>query len=187
LRFARALLISAILAAAALVCVPAAGAAAPGEYQVKAVFLYNFTRFVAWPEAAFESATAPFVVGVFGADPFGGELEEVVRGEKAHGRPLVVRRVRSAADAASCHILFIPRTEDARIAEIVAAVDASHTLTVSDVEGAAQRGVIIRLVTQGGRIRMRINVESAKAANLTINSNLLRSAEIVGQVGGGGM
>jgi hypothetical protein len=52
-------------------------------------------------------------------------------------------------------------------------------LTVSDTEGAAQRGVMIRLVTEKNKIRLRINLQAAKAANLTISSKLLRPAEIV--------
>ena len=71
-------------------------AATPGEYQVKAVFLYNFSRFVEWPETAFADPKSPFVVGVFGFDPFGADLDEAVRGESVRGHPLVVRRVRNA-------------------------------------------------------------------------------------------
>jgi hypothetical protein len=165
--------------AALLVFVPAATTAAPSEYQVKAVFLYNFSRFVEWPASAFAGPDAPFVVGVYGHDPFGADLDEVVRGETAAGRPLIVRRVQTAAEAATCQILFIHQSEDKRISEVIDALDHQSTLTVSDVDGATQRGVMIRLVTEKGRVRLRVNVESARAAQLTISSNLLRSAEIV--------
>jgi hypothetical protein len=154
-------------------------AATPGEYQVKAVFLYNFSRFVEWPETAFANPGSPFVVGVFGFDPFGADLEEAVRGESVRGHPLVVRRVRTAAEAANCQILFIHHSERDRLPEVLEAVDKRSTLTVSDTD-AANQGVMIRFFTQSGRIRMRIDVDSARAAQLTISSNLLRSAEIVG-------
>ena len=65
----------------ALLLTPALGAPVASEYQVKAVFLYNFSRFVEWPREAFASENAPFVVGIFGHDPFGRELEEAVKGE----------------------------------------------------------------------------------------------------------
>jgi hypothetical protein len=118
-------------------------------------------------------------VGIFGHDPFGRELDEAVKGEVVDGRPLVVKRVQSAAEAAECQILFIHQSEDKRLAEAIAAVGSHSTLTVSDVPGAAQRGVMIRLITEGGRIRMRIDAESVRAAHLTISSNLLRAAQIV--------
>jgi YfiR/HmsC-like len=168
------------LLAGLLIAPASARAATPREYQVKAVFLYNFARFVEWPESAFADPKAPLVVGVFGFDPFGADLDEAVRGETVRGHPLVVRRVRSAAEAADCQIVFIHSSERNRLDDLLTALDKRSTLTVSDADGAAQKGVMIRLLTQAGRIRMRINVESARAAQLTISSNLLRSAEIVG-------
>lgn len=168
-----------VVLAAALALAPVRAWPAPSEYQVKAVFLYNFSRFVEWPASAFPGANAPFVVGIFGHDPFGPDLDEIVHGETAAGRPLIVRRVHTAEEAAACQILFIHQSEDKHLAELISALDHNSTLTVSDIEGAAQRGVMIRLVTENGRVRMRVNVESARAAQLTISSNLLRSAEIV--------
>src|ERR1700704_1156281 len=65
------------------------------EYQVKAVFLFNFAQFVDWPPQSFEDAAAPFVIGVLGMDPFGSALEGAVRGESLDGRRFVVERYRS--------------------------------------------------------------------------------------------
>lgn len=152
---------------------------APSEYQVKAVFLFNFSRFVEWPPSAFANEDEPFVIGVFGYDPFGTLLDATTRGEKVNGRPLLVRRVRNAAEAADCQILFMHRSEAASLDAILAALDQRSTLTVSDLDEAGQRGVMIALVTEKNRIRLRVNVDSARAAHLTISSKLLRSAEIV--------
>jgi YfiR/HmsC-like len=153
--------------------------AAVGEYQVKAVFLFNFSRFVDWPESAFPTPDAPFVIGVFGHDPFGSELDDATRGETVNGRPLVVRRVHDAVEAAACQILFVHRSEAAHMDEILATLDHRSTLTVSDLEEAGQRGAMIALVTENNRIRLRVNVDSARAAHLVISSKLLRSAEII--------
>jgi hypothetical protein len=173
------------VALAAALLLPRVAAAAPSEYQVKAVFLFNFSRFVEWPATAFPSANAPFVMCILGNDPFGDELDEVVKGEIVNGRPLVVRRLQSAEGVTECHMLFVHQSEERRLGEALSRIDHRSTLTVSDLPGAAQRGVMIRLVTEQGRIRMRVNVESARAADLTISSNLLRSAEIVKSGSGG--
>jgi hypothetical protein len=172
-----------LIAAALALCFMLASthAAAPArEYRVKAVFLFNFSRFVEWPESAFRAPAAPFVVGVFGYDPFGDELDAVMRGESVDGHPLEVRRVASLAEAEQCQILFIHRSEEDRLDEVVDALSRQSTLTVSDVAGSAQRGVMVRLVNVEGHIRLRIDLDSARAAQLTISSGLLRSAEIVG-------
>lgn len=158
-------------------------AAAPSEYQVKAVFLFNFTQFVDWPPEAFPGPDAPFVIGVLGKDPFGAQLDEVVRGETVNGRPLVVERYRNVTEIHNCNILFIGGTEAGHLEEILAGLKGRSILTVSDADAVGQSGVMIRLVTQSNRIRLRIDVGAAKAGNLTISSKLLRPAEIVG--GGG--
>ncbi len=153
--------------------------AALSEHRLKAVFLFNFSKFVEWPPSAFATADAPFVIGVIGRDPFGSDLGDIARGETVNGRRLLVRHVQAAQDAAACQILFIPESEGAKLEEIVAALAGSNTLTVSDLDSAAQRGAMIRLITDRDKIRLRINVESARAAGLTISSKLLRASEIV--------
>ena len=79
----------------------------------------------------------------------------------------------------TCHILFISRSETDRLEPILARLKDRNILTVADAEGFAQRGVMIRFVTEHNKIRLRINLEAAKAAHLTISSKLLRPAEIV--------
>ena len=158
----------------------ASGAEAPSEYQVKAVFVYNFSRFVEWPPQAFTAPNVPFVIGILGSDPFGGRLDEAVRGEQIDQHPLVVRRFRSLGEIGDCQILYIDRSASAEVQQVLAALDHRSTLTVSDFDGASERGVMIQFTTENNRIRLRINVESARAAGLTISSKLLRSADIVG-------
>jgi hypothetical protein len=149
------------------------------EYQVKAVFLFNFAQFVDWPPQAFPEAQTPLVIGVLGEDPFGAYLDETVRDEKVNNRPLAVQRYRRVEEIKTCHILFISRSEADRLGQILASLKERSILTVSDTEGAAQRDVMIRLVTEKNKIRLRINLQAARAANLTISSKLLRPAEIV--------
>lgn len=170
----RALLLSAVLVAGQAL-------SAPTEYEIKAVFLLHFSHFVEWPESAFGAPDAPFVLCVFGHDPFGEALDAAVEGESVGTREMSVRRIRDVADASACHILFVHHSEHARLAEILATLDHRSTLTVTDSDRRARRGEMIRLVRDRDRIRLRIDVEAARAAQLTISSNLLRAAEIVGK------
>jgi hypothetical protein len=156
-----------------------AQAATPQEYQVKAVFLFNFAQFVDWPPAVFADAQAPLVIGVLGEDPFGSILDDTLRGEMLGERAIVIRRYRRREDIDHCHILFISRSESARLESIVQSLRERHILTVSDTTGSALRGVMIRFVMEKNRIRFRINLDAAKAAGLVISSKLLRPSEIV--------
>jgi hypothetical protein len=155
-------------------------AAAPSEDQVEAVFVFNFAHFVEWPPQSFATPNEPFIIGILGSDPFGAHLDEVVRGEQINGHPLQVQRFRSLADVGRCQILFIDRSENERIDQILAALNGRSVLTVSQADGAAEHGVMIQFAVENSRVRLRINVESARAAGLTISSKLLRPAAIVG-------
>lgn len=157
----------------------AAGGESPGEYQVKAVFLYNFAQFVEWPPEAFADANAPLVIGVLGKDPFGPDLDATLRNETAGNRPFVVRRYTDVAEIDVCHILFISSSEADHFGEILKALDGRSILTVGDTEGFARRGGMIRFVTERNRIRLRISLGSVTSSKLTISSKLLRLAEIV--------
>lgn len=103
------------MAACLLAPLVSAQAAALQEYEVKAVFLFNFTQFVDWPPAAFPDAQAPLTIGVLGDDPFGDFLDETVRGEKSNSRPIVIRRYRRVEEVGPCHVLFISRSESHRL------------------------------------------------------------------------
>jgi hypothetical protein len=147
------------------------------EYQVKAVFLFNFAQFVEWPARAFPDAQAPLVIGVLGDDPFGSYLDETVRGEKVNDRPLIVQRYRRPGEIKICHVLFISRSETDRMEQVLASVKGRPILTVSDADDFIVRGGMVRLVTEKNKVRIRINVAAVKAANLKVSSKLLRVAE----------
>ena len=172
---------AASLAAAllALAAAPGRAQAPPTEYQVKAVFLFNFSQFVDWPATAFADAHSPLVICVLGDDPFGAILDEIVRGEMVNGRPLAVHRFKSVDEVDTCHIAFIGRSQTGQLDTVVAALRARSVLTVGDFEGFTRHGGIIRFVTVGNRIRLRVNLTGAQQAKLTISSKLLRPAQIV--------
>jgi len=149
------------------------------EYQFKSAFLYNFSQFVVWPAGAFSGAQSQLVIGIFGDDPFGGSLDEIVQGQKGNNHLLVVQRFHTIEEIKTCHILFVSRSEAGRLNQIVAISRNRNILTVSDIEGFAQNGGMIALVTENNRIRFKINLAAVKAENLTISSKLLRVAEIV--------
>jgi hypothetical protein len=158
----------------------AAQASAPSrEYQVKAVFLFNFAQFVDWPPAAFTEESTPLAICVLGSDPFGSYLDDIVRGEQVKSRRLTVQRFRSPEDIRGCQVLFVSRSEGRNLAKTLASAREMDALTVSDADDFAARGGMIQLTTESGRIRIKINVNAAKASSLVISSKLLRSAEIV--------
>jgi hypothetical protein len=153
--------------------------AASKEYQVKAAFLFNFSQFVDWPAGAFANSQSQLVIGVLGEDPFGSYLDDLVRNEKIGSHPLAVQRFRRVEDVKTCHILFISNSEERQLDHILGHLKGRNILTVSDIDGFAQRGGVVGFITANNKIRFKINVNAGKNANLSISSKLLRVAEIV--------
>jgi hypothetical protein len=149
------------------------------EYQIKAVFLFNFTQFVEWPSTAFERQNAPLVIGILGKDPFGSYLDETIKGEEVNGHPLVVQRFSRAEDVKKCHILFITPSDKDQLRNIFDGLTNQPILTVGDVVNFSKSGGMIRFFTENNKIRIRINLDIVKDADLIISSKLLRMAEIV--------
>lgn len=148
------------------------------EYQVKAVFLYNFTQFVEWPDSAFATENAPLVIGILGKDPFGAYLDEVVADEKVKGHPIIVQRYEHLDEMRACHILFIQMVKKDQTRQIMSALKNKSILTVCEGDGFMQQGGAIRFITVNKKIRFQINPEVAKTRGLHISSKLLSLAEI---------
>ncbi len=149
------------------------------EFQIKAAFLYNFAQFVSWPRESFAGPESPLIIGVLGLDPFGPFLDELVQGERVDGRPLIVRRFRDVDELGPCHVLFVSGSEGRQIDAIADRLRGHSVLTVCDWEEYARQGAIVWFVMERNRVRLRINLDAAKTAGLTISSKLLRSAETV--------
>jgi hypothetical protein len=149
------------------------------EYQLKAVFLFNFAQFTEWPTNAFTNSLSPIVIGVLGIDPFNSTLDETIRGEIVNGRTLVVERYRRIEEIQSCHILFISQSETRRVDQVLETLKGKPILTVGDMEPAFGRNLGIRFVPQNNKLRIRINVDAIAQARLTLSSKLLRAGEII--------
>jgi len=147
------------------------------EYQIKAVFLYNFTQFVEWPVSSFNEAESPLVIGVLGKNPFGTYLSETVRDEKINGHPLMVKYYSKAEDAEGCHILFVNQPKTTDLKKLLSQLKSRSVLTVSDASSFIQDGGMIQFLTKSNKIRLLINSEMAKTSGLTISSKLLRLSE----------
>lgn len=146
----------------------------PSEYQMKAAFLYNFAKYVDWPAEALPEH-APLVIGVFGDDPFGGALDDIVRNKVISGHPLVARHLTLLREVTSCQVLFISSSEKKHWPEISNALAGSSVLTVSEKwDQFTQAGGMIYFFMEERRVCFDINDTAARKANLNISSKLIQ-------------
>jgi hypothetical protein len=147
------------------------------EYQVKAAFLLNFTKFAEWPLSAFANAQAPLEICILGKDPFGHVLDDVAQGEVVSGRKIQVRRILEPPTAQSCQVLFVdPAVKDMR--KVLGGL-APTVLTVSEGERFIADGGVIALVVDNRRVRFDINQTAADNRAVKLSSKLLSVARSV--------
>lgn len=171
----------AVLASLLIVPQAAFGAKLAGsrEYQLKAAFVYNFTKFIEWPAQTFASEQAPIVIGVLGDSAFGPQLDELVKGRSVHGRSIVVARVEDGEQARAVHVLFVSADQVGVFDEIRSTLQGSPVLTVGESRSFALRDGAINFVMEDNIPRFEINVGSAQRAGLKISAQLQKLAKTV--------
>lgn len=163
---------------AAAVAVSGQGDTAPSEYQVKAAYLYNFARFVEWPDTAFSGPQAPFILGILGEDPF-GDVFDSVHGKTVKGRTFIAKKIKDLQETTSCHILFVGASEKGRWESIFKFLQRGSVLTVGDSEGFAKAGGVVNFVVMDKSVAFEVNVDAAARERLSFSSRLLNIAVIV--------
>jgi hypothetical protein len=149
------------------------------ERQVKALFLFNFAKYVDWPATAFPDTNAPITIGIMGEDRLDDSLRYAVEGKTVNGRPFVIKHLAADSELSGCHILFISESEASRMGAILDKARALPVLTVGENEPFARNGGVITFVLRNGNVRLDIDLAAAKKAGLTISSRLLAVADVV--------
>jgi hypothetical protein len=148
----------------------------PTEHAVKAAYLYNFAKFTEWPEL---DPAGHLAICVYGKDPFGGFLDEAVRGKLVHGLPIVIRRMPLANENwDGCQVLFFGSGSQTDSA--LRQLSGASILTVGASQGFAERGGMIGLVVENASVRFDINLTAIAAARLKISSQLIEIGRVVG-------
>ncbi|HEX7679931.1 MAG TPA: YfiR family protein [Thermoanaerobaculia bacterium] len=177
-RLVRSSLVFFVVVAACLSAKNARAQSEPDEYQVKAAYLLNFARFVEWPSDVLP-ASSPLTIVIVGDDPFGGTLEQALRGKSANGHPIHLRYLRWNDSLTQYQIVFVSVSEEWHLPEILKNLGSHSVLTVSDIDRFSLRGGIIEFRMVGNRVRFDINRTPALAGNLSISSKLLSVARAV--------
>jgi len=159
-------------------------------YQVKAVFLTNFVRFVNWPETKLPEKKEPWIIGIVGEDPFGEALRIVDR-KIVKGCKLVVRRFKRGtgppqsrfypdlAQIGTCHVVFVARSEKPHLSHLLPMLESHAVLTVGEGDGFLESGGMIAFVGDQTKGQFEVHLKNARKAHLDIQAQLLRLARNV--------
>jgi hypothetical protein len=149
------------------------------ESQIKAGFLFNFTKFVEWPPEAFADPGVPIVLGIVGDSSVAELLIETAAGKIVNGRAVIVQRFKEGQDPRTCHILFVSSSQERHVPQILERVKGSPILTVSETSGFAQFGGMINFTVEGNKVRLEINLDATARARLKISAKVIAVARLV--------
>lgn len=146
--------------------------------KIKAAFLRNFTRYVTWPADVFADDRSPWRICILGNDPFGDILDKTLMGRAEQGRAFEILRAATLNELPRCQIVYIAYEDAAKRRAALAELKKSPVLTVGDAPEFLQEGGIIQFQI-GDRVEMRINLDQARSASLTIPTKMLEVSQEV--------
>lgn len=145
------------------------------DYTFHAVFVYNFTKYIEWPNAGNE-----IIIGIQGGDASSMQaFEKMASNKSGADRKYIIKAITKPEDAAGCHVIFIPDNESDKLGAIVQKYNHSPKLIITEKEGLVKKGGIINFVTVDGKLRFELNQAALDKAGLKVSSQLLSLAIVV--------
>lgn len=155
----------------------------PSPDEVEAAYLYNFGKFVRWPQGGH----GPLLICVAGGDNFEQAMAQLVAGEKIDNRSLRVRPVSRPEEVSDCSMLFLGVQAQPRLSRYLADSRGKPILTVGDAPDFLTRGGMIQFLQIGDHVRFAVNLDAANRSGLGLSSELLKVAvRVTGNSGTGG-
>jgi hypothetical protein len=158
--------------------IPCRADAPTREYKVKAAFIYNFTQFIQWPDAAFASKDSVFIVATVGTDPFDGALDDAMAGKTVANHSVTVEHFATVDNIGACQLLFVPASQDSSLSALFAKINGVPVLTVGESDAFPQAGGGIRFFLEDNKIRFEINPDPIEAVGIKVSAKLMKLARI---------
>lgn len=146
------------------------------ESLIKAAFLYNFVKFVEWPDDAANTARH-IDICVLGGNGFAEVAGKVLKEASSPMLQLNLVTGKTPAEAAGqCRVVYVSHTEEGNAQEIIDALKSAPVLTVSDIPNFADKQGMIGFVQVEKKIKLVINADAISRANLRVDAQLLEIA-----------
>ncbi len=139
--------------------------------KIKAIYIYNFTKYIEWPEAYKEGN---FVVGVLGTSvPLVNELNKMAGSKTVGTQKFEIKSVASPAECAKCHIVYILSDNSGQLPDVIGKVKGKSALIVTDKSGLATKGSGINFFVDGNKQKIELNRSNIERYKLKVASTLV--------------
>lgn len=145
-------------------------------HEIHAAMLYNFIKYVQWPD---EGSGGDFVVGVIGEDNVYNTLKSWYDGKPKGSKKYVIKKLASASDASSCHVVYIGKAKSRDLDDVVSSTAGKSVLTITDGNGLAEKGSCINFKVVNGRLKFELNQGTVASSNLKVSGQLSSMAILI--------
>ena len=159
--------------------VPAADLSSLPEHEIKALYLFNFTKYVDWPENAFADSNSCYTIGIAGSEEIFNDLDKLTNGRSVNGRKLRIQHIEKAEDARKCQIVYLGRGSEKLVGTVLEVVRHRPVLTVGEHENFLAQGGMVHFAREENKVRMEIYLDASQEAHLIISARLLPIAKII--------
>lgn len=142
--------------------------------QAKVKFIYNFTRYVEWPENA---KSGDFVIYVYGSSELFNGLKTFTADKFIGNRPVKIQKIASASEIDNCHLLYVGFSKAKEIKDIKAKLSGKNTLIISERDGSLEDGAMINFIISEDKLTYEIKPNNATVAGLKLNSAIVNFAK----------
>ena len=146
------------------------------KQKYHSMFIYNFTRYVKWPDA---QSSGTFVIGVLGNSAIQKELETMATTKRVNGMSIEVKNFSTIEEIHNCHILYVSTSETDKMEQVVSSTQNQSILIVTDNPGMAEKGASINFVEVDGKIKFELNQQNIQTRGLKVASSLTSLAILV--------
>ena len=136
----------------------------------KALYMYNFTKYIEWPVS---QRQGDFIIGVLGNSALTKELEVIAEKKKVGSQSIVVKTFSTVDAIDNCQILYLPTSKSSQIGQLIAKLSGKPILIISDKEGLALQGACINYISDGDKLKYEVNKANVEKKGLTVSSSLL--------------
>jgi hypothetical protein len=140
------------------------------DEKFKALFMYNFTKYIEWPS---EKQKGDFIIGVFGNSPIINELSIIAEKRKVGTQQIVIKKISETKDIAVCNIVYVPESKVLKADDVKLQSKTKGVVVITDAPGLAKTFAGINYVKLDGKQNFEINKKNLEEQGVKVNSALL--------------
>jgi hypothetical protein len=137
----------------------------------EALFIYNFLSHVMWPEG---SISDTYIIGVVGTTKTFSELQKITAQRTVGNKKIEVVQYRSVDEITNCHVLLVADGYSSKVPMISKKLEGKNCLIVGETAGTTNYGAVIDFDIVAGKLRYKVNKETAKNKNLYLSAALIQ-------------